>query len=54
MFLSGLGGKWPVVFWVQYLGGSICSELAGVLEMWWLGYWARQYTLQDPSTVKVS
>ena len=47
LFLDGLGGKWPVFFWSQYFVGAGGSELFGVLEMWWLGYWARQYSLQE-------
>ncbi|KAI0685987.1 hypothetical protein BC835DRAFT_1420713 [Cytidiella melzeri] len=53
LFLSGLSGKYPLVFWVGWIGGMGLSELFDVSEMWWLGYWARQYTYTDPKTVSV-
>ncbi|EKM56938.1 uncharacterized protein PHACADRAFT_208107 [Phanerochaete carnosa HHB-10118-sp] len=53
LFLAGLGGRFPFLFWIQYIFGSSMAEVFGVLEMWWLGYWARQYALQDPSGVRV-
>ena len=53
LFLVGLGGRWPVLFWAQYLFGSSMSELFGILEMYWLGYWASQYTLHGQSDVNV-
>lgn len=53
LFLVGLGGKWPLLFWIQYFVGAGGSELFGVAEMWWLGYWARQYSSRDSSEVKV-
>lgn len=53
LFLSGLGGKWPLFFWLQYLLGSGGAEIVGVVGIWWLGYWAQQYTLHDSSDVHV-
>ena len=54
LFIDALGGKWPVLFWFQYITGSGCAELFDALEMWWLGYWAQQYAARDPSQVSVS
>ncbi|KIP03407.1 hypothetical protein PHLGIDRAFT_242940 [Phlebiopsis gigantea 11061_1 CR5-6] len=53
LFLDGLSGNWPVFFWTQYFIGAGGSELFGVLETWWLGYWARQYSLMDSADVNV-
>lgn len=53
MFLTGMGGNWPFFFWLQYFVGAGGSELFGVLEMWWLGYWARQYASRDSNDVNV-
>lgn len=50
LFLLGLGG---ITFWFQYLFGQSMMELFGILQVWWLGYWARQYTLRDSSDVNV-
>jgi hypothetical protein len=53
LFLTGLGGKYPFAFWIGLVSGIGLSELFDVMEVWWLGYWARQYTLADPSSVSV-
>ncbi|KIP05213.1 hypothetical protein PHLGIDRAFT_534841, partial [Phlebiopsis gigantea 11061_1 CR5-6] len=54
LLLTSLGGSWPLVFWVQYLGGDILSTASTTFESWWLGHWARQYSLRDPNDVRVS
>lgn len=54
LFLNGVGGKWPFLFWFQYLGAMGVYDLCEVLETWWLGYWARQYALRDAGEVRVS
>lgn len=54
LFFDGMAGKWPFLFWFQYLGGSTAAELFSVLEMWWLGFWAKQYALRDAGDVQVS
>lgn len=51
LFLAAVGGKWPLLFWVQYLGTAGLKEVFDALEIWWLGWWARQYALTDPSAV---
>lgn len=53
LLLNGLGGKWPTLFWTQYLGGVSLAEVGDILETWWLGYWARQYALTDPANVSI-
>ncbi|EKM56944.1 uncharacterized protein PHACADRAFT_254352 [Phanerochaete carnosa HHB-10118-sp] len=53
LFLVGLGGRFPFLFWVQYLLTAFLCEVFGVVDMWWLGYWARQYALRDPSDIDV-
>ncbi|KAJ3531222.1 hypothetical protein NM688_g7605 [Phlebia brevispora] len=53
LFVGNLGGKWPWVFWVSYLLGMSLSELFDVLEMWWLGWWARQYAARPASEVSI-
>ncbi|PSR81762.1 hypothetical protein PHLCEN_2v6271 [Hermanssonia centrifuga] len=47
LFLGGLGGKWPILFWVQFIGGSWISAGFDAMQVWWLGWWARQYGSQD-------
>lgn len=54
LFLGGLGGTWPLLFWLQFIGSMAACDLSGVSETWWLGHWARQYALRDAGEVKVS
>lgn len=53
LFLDGLGGKWPLLWWIQFLGASSLTEVFDVLEMWWLGWWATQYATKDPRSVSI-
>jgi ABC-type glutathione transport system ATPase component len=43
LFLGGVGGGWPVLFWVGFLLSALMADGADTLETWWLGFWARQY-----------
>jgi hypothetical protein len=43
LFLGNLGGRFPVLFWTQFLTGLGLSRVTIILEIWWLGYWAGQY-----------
>ena len=51
LFAVGLGGKWPILFWTQYITPAAISQVFDVMEMWWMGWWARQYILTDPKDV---
>ncbi|KAI0801943.1 hypothetical protein BC629DRAFT_1591605 [Irpex lacteus] len=53
LFLSGLGGSLPIIFWIGWIAGLALCELLDVVGPWWVGYWARQYAATDPSTVPV-
>ena len=53
LFLSALGGKFPTLFWAQYVGAGVAAEVFDALEVWWLGYWATQYTLHPQNEVSV-
>ena len=53
LFFDALGGKIPALFWCQYLTSSMMAQVFDSLEMWWLGYWASQYTLYHPSEISV-
>lgn len=54
LLLAGLGGAWPLVFWCQFLGADMLSTAATTFQSWWLGHWAQQYALRDPSGVRAS
>ncbi|KAI0798592.1 hypothetical protein BC629DRAFT_232884 [Irpex lacteus] len=53
LFLGGLGGKFPIAFWAGWIVGNVLAEFLDVSEMWWLGYWARQYAERTPSDVSI-
>ena len=53
LLLNALGGAWPILFWFQYILTGMVSEALDNFEMWWLGYWARQYTLRPQDEVSV-
>lgn len=38
-----MGGRWPASFWTAYFVFLGLEELFDVSEIWWLGWWARQY-----------
>ena len=50
LWFSNLGN---IYFWIQYLFGLSMSEVCDVMEIWWLGYWATQYTLHDRQDVSI-
>lgn len=54
LFIDALGGKWPVFFWFHYLIPSSLRVVFDGIEIWWLGYWAQQYTLHHQSEVSVA
>ena len=48
-----MGGGYTFLFWLTVLGFMALCELVGVLQTYWLGYWATQYELHDQGEVKV-
>ena len=50
----GAGGVLSIIFWTQYISAMSISQLCSIFELWWLGHWATQYTLQDHGSVRVS
>ncbi|KAF9476386.1 P-loop containing nucleoside triphosphate hydrolase protein [Pholiota conissans] len=43
LYLSSLGGKHYILFFVMFVGGVATTELLGAGQTWFLGYWASQY-----------
>lgn len=50
LYLFNLGG---VFFWFSFIFAIAFTDFANVFEIWFLGFWARQYTLHDPTKVSV-
>lgn len=51
LFLAGLGGNYPVLFFSIWLSGFILSEFSHIFGIWFLGYWGTQYEIHPPSEV---
>ncbi|KAJ4468972.1 P-loop containing nucleoside triphosphate hydrolase protein [Lentinula lateritia] len=45
LYITGLGGKHPSIFFVTFFSCLATSHLVGVVQTWYLGYWASQLTL---------
>ncbi|KAF9013113.1 multidrug resistance-associated ABC transporter [Cyathus striatus] len=43
LYLSSLGGRYPISFFLAWIAGSIASDSANNFQMWYLGYWGSQY-----------
>ncbi|RPD81341.1 multidrug resistance-associated ABC transporter [Lentinus tigrinus ALCF2SS1-7] len=54
LYLSSMGGGYALLFWFAVVMFLAMCELLGVVETWWLGYWAQQYEDKDQSDVSVS
>lgn len=46
LYTHSVGG---LVFWILFLCGVIVSVFLGIFEVWFLGYWASQYSYNDPA-----
>lgn len=51
LFLSGLGGNYPFVFFSLWLSGIMLTDWITTLQVWFLGYWGSQYEGHAPSEV---
>lgn len=54
LFLTALGGKHPLFFFVPLLFTLVMSIGMWTSQSWFLGYWGSQYETHDPTEVKVS
>ncbi|KAJ3564415.1 hypothetical protein NP233_g8309 [Leucocoprinus birnbaumii] len=53
LFLLGLGGSHPGLFFASFLGALLACDLISTFQTWYLGYWASQYETHDPADVSV-
>ncbi|KAE9406279.1 P-loop containing nucleoside triphosphate hydrolase protein [Gymnopus androsaceus JB14] len=51
LLFKGLGGRHVILFFVSFIGCFIISESSETFQPWFLGYWASQYEIRDPSQV---
>ncbi|PPQ91593.1 hypothetical protein CVT25_013697, partial [Psilocybe cyanescens] len=51
LFLSGLGGDYPFIFYSIWLSGFLITDWVTIFQVWFLGYWGTQYEGRAPSEV---
>ncbi|KAF8956519.1 multidrug resistance-associated ABC transporter [Flammula alnicola] len=53
LFLSGLGGDYPLIFFSLWISGFLIANSVRAFQVWFLGYWGSQYETHHPSEVRV-
>ncbi|KAF9024857.1 P-loop containing nucleoside triphosphate hydrolase protein [Hymenopellis radicata] len=51
LYLSGLGGSYPFLFYTGFVGTFVLRQLTFTVQTWYLGYWASQYETRDAREV---
>lgn len=54
IFVSALGGGYPILFMVIWIIGGISAEAMIDFQVWYLGYWGSQYDTHPSSEVPVA
>ncbi|KAH9056241.1 hypothetical protein EDB87DRAFT_1676120 [Lactarius vividus] len=54
LFINGLGGAHPVLFWIAYAGGMLLLSTLMTVQTWFMGYWAEQYDIYQPEEVNIT
>lgn len=54
MLLDGLGGRWPVAFFLLAASGPTLREVGAAAQVFWLGLWAQQYLAMPAASVDVA
>jgi hypothetical protein len=54
LFLAGLGGSHPGLFFFGIVSTLLVEEFLVAFETWYLGLWATQYEHHPPSEVPVA
>ncbi|KAJ7071475.1 hypothetical protein C8F01DRAFT_1317450 [Mycena amicta] len=53
LYFKGMGGNHALLFFGVFLFGLGATEVCQTLQTWFLGYWARQYSILNPADVDV-
>ena len=54
LFIDGLGGTHPVLFWILFVGGLVLCDTVLTIQTWFMGYWAEQYNIYPPEQVNIT
>ncbi|KAH9059058.1 P-loop containing nucleoside triphosphate hydrolase protein [Lactarius vividus] len=54
LFIGGLGGTHPVLFWILFAGGMLLCYTLVTVQTWFMGYWAEQYDIYPSDEVDIT
>ena len=54
LFLTGLGGDHPLIFFSLWLTGNLLNDWVNTFQVWFLGFWGSQYENHPPSEVRAT
>ncbi|KAF8256886.1 ABC transporter type 1, transmembrane domain-containing protein [Lactarius quietus] len=54
LFINGLGGTHPVMFWILFVGGILLCNAFETVQKWFMGYWAERYNVYPPEKVNIA
>ncbi|CCM01863.1 uncharacterized protein FIBRA_03934 [Fibroporia radiculosa] len=54
LYLASWGGEHRVLFWTAFMGICTITEFTDNAQVWYLGYWAKQYEQHDASQVNTA
>lgn len=54
LFLGGLGGSHPIVFWIVFVGGLLSCDALITAQTWFMGYWAELYDIYPQEDVSIT
>lgn len=54
LFLTGLGGDHPWIFFFLWLTGNLLSDWVNTFQVWFLGFWGSQYENHPSSEVRAT
>ncbi|KAH8986100.1 hypothetical protein EDB92DRAFT_2116516 [Lactarius akahatsu] len=54
LFINGLGGAHPVLFWILFLVCLLLCNTSMTAQTWFMGYWAEQYDIYPPEQINIT
>jgi hypothetical protein len=54
LFLTGLGGDHPWIFFSLWLTGNLLGDWVNTFQVWFIGFWGSQYENHPPSEVRAT
>ncbi|KAH9028261.1 hypothetical protein EDB84DRAFT_1563180 [Lactarius hengduanensis] len=54
LFINGLGGAHPVLFWILFPGCLLLCDTSMTAQTWFMGYWAEQYDIYPPEQINIT